>query len=355
MIGIFDYKSVTHLMKNSSYLTPPKTTRPKILVTNRLHQSVLEILRESCDVLVNETQTPWCHDTLISELKQHQPDGLIAFMSDHIDQDVLQASKKLRIVAAALKGTNNIDLTCATAHGVCVTFVPGLLTEPTAELTLALMLMQARQLPQATQFVKSGEFKGWEPQFFAKTLFGAEVGLLGFGAIGQKLTELLSPFQARIKFFDPSVETSQYLHATPCDFEEVVEACDYLVLALPYSASTHHLVSKELISRMRTGAVLVNTARGSIVKESDVADMLATGHLSGYVADVFEMEDWALKDRPTEIDPRLLADSRVVMSPHIGSAIQNVREQIEQEAVQSVLAFYGSQPMANCLNPETRE
>lgn len=105
---------------------------------------------------------------------------------------------------------------------------------------------------------------------------------------------------------------------------------------------------------MRKGAVLVNTARGSIVNECDVADMLKAEHLSGYVADVFEMEDWALVDRPTGIDPRLLADSRVVMSPHIGSAIQNVRKQIEQEAVQSVLTFYTDLPLANCLNPETR-
>lgn len=355
MIDIIDYKKMTLFMNNPLIHPISVTPRPRVLVTNRLHLKVLEKLQVACEVIVNDIETPWSHERLLAELEQHRPDGLVAFMSDNINQEVLQASANLRIVAAALKGTNNIDVSAASARGVCVTFVPGLLTEPTAELTLALMLMQARQLPQATKFVRDGRFKGWEPRFFAKTLFGAQVGMLGFGAIGQKLAALLSPFDVRIKFFDPLVTRSPYPHAMPSTAEAVIGWSDYLVLALPYSASTHHLVDKKLISQMPQGSVLVNTARGSIVKESDVAEMLEVNHLSGYVADVFEMEDWALAGRPTEIEPRLLADNRVLMSPHIGSAIRDVRERIEGEAVTSILDFFNARPLANCLNPEVRD
>ena len=357
MIDIFDYKSVTKTMNKSVDRTPRLSPRPRILVTNQLHPSVLEILHADFEVLMNETSEPWDADTLRAKLEEHQPDGLIAFMSDHINTEILQASRQLKIVAAALKGTKNIDVESATALGICVTYVPGLLTEPTAELTLALMLMQARQLPQATQFVQSGRFKGWEPRFYAKTLFDAEVGLLGFGAIGQKLTQLLTPFRARVKCHDPAL-TAQSLEAAMgavvCDFDEVVQTTDYLVLALPHAPATHHLVDKKLLNQMRQGAVLVNTARGSIVNESDVADALQANHLSGYVADVFEMEDWAVATRPKVIDPRLLSDSRVVMSPHIGSAIQAVREQIEKEAAESIVDFYANKPLPTCLNPQIR-
>lgn len=354
MIGNIDYKKMTLFMNNPLNQPASLALRPRVLVTNRLHFLVLEKLQVECDVIANDTATPWSHERLLAELERHQPDGLIVFMSDNITQAVLQASANLRIVAAALKGTNNIDVSAASALGICITFVPGLLTEPTAELTLALMLMQARQLPQATQFVRDGRFKGWEPRFFAKTLFGAKVGMLGFGAIGKKLAALLGPFNVQIKFYDPSVTSSSFAYATPADVNEVLGWSDYLVLALPYNASTHHLVDKQLISRMPQGSVLVNTARGSIVKEADVADMLQANHLSGYVADVFEMEDWALEGRPIDIEPRLIADNRAVMSPHIGSAIRDVREQIEGEAVASILDFYHARPLVNCLNPEVR-
>jgi|AntAceMinimDraft_13_1070369.scaffolds.fasta_scaffold19962_2 phosphonate dehydrogenase len=354
MIDMFDYKSVTLTMNKSADRMSSPSLRPRILVTNQLHPSVLEMLRADFEVLTNETPEPWTGDTLLAKLEEHQPDGLIAFMSDHINKEVLQASTKLKIVAAALKGTNNIDVESATALGICVTYVPGLLTEPTAELTLALMLMQARQLPQATQFVQSGHFKGWEPRFYAKTLFDADVGLLGFGAIGQQLTHLLTPFRARVKFYDPAITAPPALGAVACDFDEVIQTTDYLVLALPHTPVTHHLVDKKLLYQMRLGAVLVNTARGSIVNESDVADALEANHLSGYVADVFEMEDWAVANRPKVIDPRLLSDSRVVMSPHIGSAIRGIRVRIESDAAETIIAFYAGQPLPTCLNPHIR-
>lgn len=354
---MFDYKSVTSTMNKSAAKTSFTHSRPRILVTNQLHPCVLEILLADFDVVMNETLEPWDAQTLRAKLDTHQPDGLIAFMSDHINKEILQTSQNLKIVSAALKGTNNIDVESATALGICVTYVPGLLTEPTAELTLALMLMQARQLPQATQFVQSGRFKGWEPRFYAKTLFDAEVGLLGFGAIGQQLAQLLMPFRARVKCHDPALtrrSAESVAGAVVCDFDEVVQTTDYLVLALPHTPATHHLVDKKLLRQMRQGAVLVNTARGSIVNESDVADALAANHLSGYVADVFEMEDWAVASRPKAIDPRLLSDSRVVLSPHIGSAIREVREQIETEAAESIVAFYAGEPLPTCLNPQVR-
>ncbi len=329
-----------------------RLTRPKLLISNRLHDDVLATLKEQCEVHMNMSATPWSHQQFLRELESHQPDAALVFMSDCVNVEILRASKNLRLVAAALKGTNNIDIDLASELGVCVTYVPGMLTEPTAELTLTLMLMQARQIPQASRWVKTGNFKGWEPKFFGNTLFRAKVGILGFGAIGQELTKLLKPFSAQVKFFDPKSTTFSELYAEPSTMEEIVAWSDYLVLALPYTSQTHHLINKDVIAHMRNDAVLVNTARGSIVNESDVAEALTAGRLAGYVADVFEMEDWAIKDRPREIDQRLLNDDRVVLTPHIGSAVATIRKQIEMQAAQSVLAYFGGDSVANCLNPQ---
>ncbi len=339
-------------MTNPNARRPIQSGRPKLLISNRLHDEVLATLTEQCEVLMNMSATPWSHQQLLQELETHQPDAALVFMSDCVNDEILRASKNLRLVAAALKGTNNIDADLATELGVCVTYVPGMLTEPTAELTLTLMLMQARQIPQASRWVKSGNFKGWEPKFYGNTLFRAKVGILGYGAIGQELSKLLQPFSAQVKFFDPNLTTSNESHAQSCTMEEIVTWSDYLVLALPYTSQTHHLINKDVISRMRNDAVLVNTARGSIVKESDVADALAANRLAGYVADVFEMEDWAIVDRPREIDQRLLDDDRVVLTPHIGSAVAKIRQQIEMQAAQSVLAYFSGDSVTNCLNPQ---
>lgn len=290
-------------------------------------------------VIANDRSEPWPDDVL----RQHcrGATGIMAFMTDRIDGDLLAACPQLRVVGAALKGFDNIDVAAATKRDIWVTICEDLLTVPTAELAIGLMLSLGRHMMRGDREVRERGFKGWRPVHYGSGLHGAHVGIGGFGKVGQAIAERLTGFGCRIAAFDASSA------AFPARFDGVVmrsdlqsllAQSDYLVLALPLTAETMHLINAEAIAAMKSGSLLVNPARGSLVDEKAVADALAAGRLGGYAADVFECEDWARVDRPGMIDPRLReVTAPTVLTPHIGSAVTSVRREIEASAARSIL------------------
>jgi phosphonate dehydrogenase len=329
--------------------------KPKIVVTNPVFAETEALLGEHATVVINAGPEPWPRDEVRGRCRDAA--GILAFMTDRIDSAFLAACPELRVIGAALKGFDNIDVQAATDAGVWLTIVPNLLTVPTAELAIGLMLALGRNILAGDLSIKKHGFHGWRAQGYGSGLAGATVGLIGFGLVGRAIAERLVGFQCRLLAYDqlasePPEEAWPYV--TMVSFEEAMASSDYVVLALPLTDRTQHIVNCETIAGMKLGARLVNPARGSLVDESAVADAIARGHLSGYAADVFECEDWARGDRPLHIDSRLTASSApTVFTPHIGSGITQVRREIELCAARSILdVLAGRVPRGAVNNPK---
>jgi phosphonate dehydrogenase len=256
-------------------------------------------------------------------------DAMIAFMPDKVDAEFLRGAPRLRIVACALKGFDNFDVAACTESGVWVSIVPDLLTAPTAELAVGLAIALARRVPEGDAFVRAGDFAGWRPELYGTGLDGACVGIVGHGKVGQAIAERLAGFGCEIAAHDPARPESEKLDA-------LLARADYLFVAVPLVDGARHLIGAEALARLKPGALLINVGRGSTVDEAAVATALDAGRLGGYAADVFEMEDWALPDRPRAIDPRLLASPRALLTPHLGSAVARVRADIAMAAALNV-------------------
>ncbi|MBQ8103914.1 MAG: phosphonate dehydrogenase [Afipia broomeae] len=318
----------------------------KTLVTNWVHPEVLDLLRTRGPVEANNTREPWPRHELLSRARE--ADAMIAFMTDHVDDAFLAQCPELRVIACALKGADNFDLAACRRSGVAVSIVPDLLTAPTAELTVGLMISLGRNLLQGDRTIREGSFAGWRPILYGTGLDGASVGIIGIGAVGQAIAHRLRAFRCRLSYFDvrplsPAKEDGSGLMRR--DLPQLLSESDYVVLALPLGENSVHIINAETIAQMKPGALLINPARGSLVDESAAADALEAGHLGGYAADVFELEDWAQTNRPARIEPRLLGHPRTILTPHLGSAVDLVRRDIALAAARDILRFLDGAPL----------
>lgn len=332
------------------------SVRPKVVVTHRAYKEVLQLLRPDCDVVGNDEVESWPADRL--RALAADADALMVFMADKVDDQLLAQCPKLKIVSAALKGPDNIDIEACSRRGIWVSIVPDLLSEPTAELGLALALGITRNVAAGDSIVRSGEFKGWRPVLYGSGLAGNTVGILGMGRLGQAFARLLAGFKTnRIIYHDPAalspVEEAM-LGIGRTTFEQLIARSDVLVVMAPLTASTLHAINRETIGKMKRGAYVVNIGRGSVVDEGAVAEALASGQLSGYAADVFEMEDLSRRDHPHRVHPELLKNTRqTLFTPHLGSAVARVRLEIELAAARNILqALKGERPKNAINQPE---
>jgi phosphonate dehydrogenase len=314
------------------------TDAPLVVVTNWVHQEVLDRLSRHCRVIANADREPWPADILRKHVAS--ADALIAFMPDRIGDVFLDAAPRLRLIACALKGYDNFDLAACTARGVLVTVVEDLLTAPSAELAIGLMIALGRHMLPADRMIRTEGFAGWRPRFYGTGLAGSTVGIIGMGAIGRAIATRLRGFDCAILCHDTLSPPTSGLEFV--DLDALLERSDIIVLALPLTAATHHIIDAARIARMRPGALLVNPARGSLVDEDAVAAALAGGQLGGYAADVFACEDWAQADRPPAIHPGILASERTVLTPHLGSAVEGARRAIAEAAANSVLDLFAA-------------
>jgi phosphonate dehydrogenase len=311
-----------------------KKLKPKIVVTQPVHEDVLTRLKDFGDVVVNPGPEPWSEAALREHLSN--ADGMIAFMPDRVDRKTLELAPRLRTVACALKGFDNFDLAACREAGVVVTFVPDLLTEPTAELAIGLAIAAGRHVLRGDAMVRTGEFSGWRPVLYGTGLHGSVVAVAGLGAVGKAIVDRLQGFGcAEILGVDPSgVDPRVRL----VSLEEAARKADYLLLAVPLLPNSVHLVGRAIVEAAKPNQLIVNIGRGSVVDESAIVDGLESGKIGAYAADVFEMEDWLLPNRPSGISPRLLACERTVFTPHIGSAVSRVRRAIEHRAVDNLIS-----------------
>ena len=321
--------------------------RPKVVVTHRTHEPVKRLLAKECELVANDDEESWPRAKLLDSASDAE--ALLVFMPDQIDQAFLSECPRLKVISGAFKGYDNIDVAACTRRGVWVTIVPDLLSSPTAELALALVLGLTRNLLPGDRLIRGGKFQGWRPLLYGDSLVGKTVGILGMGKLGQAFARLLSAFNARIIYHDPvrmSPVQEAFFGISRAAFDDVLAQSDVLVVLLPLTESTLHLINATTLSKLKKGAYLVNVGRGSTVDEAAVARSLSEGALRGYAADVYEMEDQARSDRPSSIHPELMANlDRTLFTPHLGSAVAQVRLEIELSAAGSVLqALRGERP-----------
>lgn len=327
-------------------------SRPfRVVVTHRVHSEVLDLLSRSCEVIANQTPNSLDREELLSRCRD--ADALLVFMPDHVDEELLRHSPRLRIVAAALKGYDNIDVAACTARGIWVSYVEDLLTAATADLAVGLLIALDRHLLAGDSYVRSGRHRGWRPELYGGGLADRQVGIVGMGAVGRAVAHRLRAFDARLLYRDPNslaVADEQALGAQSVPLETLLARSTAVVLTAPLTAQTRHLIGANALRRLPDGALLVNVGRGSVVDEDAVADALATGRLGGYAADVFAFEDWSDRCRPRDIPHRLLAHDRTVFTPHLGSAVTDVRRRIERAAAQSIIDVRAGNPPSIAAN-----
>ena len=301
----------------------------RVFVSRKLPVDPAEVLSDHQVEVWPEASPPPAE---VLRAKVSDADALLTLLSDRVDQALLDAGTRLKIVANYAVGFDNIDVAAARERGVWVTHTPGTLTDATADLTFALLLAVARRLPEAQAETRSGTFGHWSPTaFLGLELAGAQLGILGFGAIGRAVARRARAFGMRVRYCSRTeVPPDQREGAEPLDWDALLETSDVLSIHAPLTDATRGLLSAEALFRMKPGARLINTARGPIVDEAALVAALEGGPLGGAGLDVFE-------DEP-RIHPGLVERSDVVLTPHIGSATTDARRRMAHKALRNVAA-----------------
>jgi glyoxylate/hydroxypyruvate/2-ketogluconate reductase len=314
-----------------------------IAVTRAIFEDQLASLKMQFAVLDNQADQP-----LGAALAQHAQAalGLLSTAADPINATLLDAWPQLKIISNIAVGYNNIDLAAATARGIMVTNTPGVLTETTADMAWALLMATARHVPQSEAWLRQGKWDKWAlQQWLGKDVHGATLGIVGMGRIGAAIGRRASGFGMHIVYHNRSESLeAKLLNARWLGLDDLLKTADFVVLVLPYSKDTHHVIGARELGLMKRDAILINIARGGIVDDAALIDALANQRIGGAGLDVFENEP--------AFDKRFLDLPNAVLTPHIGSASGATRRAMADLAIKNLSAGLAGQIPPNLVNPE---
>jgi len=304
----------------------------KVFVSGTLLGDALDVLRESFEVLQ-------CDSVAAADLEEVS--GIVALITDRIDETVLARAPELKIVANVAVGVDNIDLAACAARSVVVTNTPDVLTEATADLAFGLLLDAARRISEGDRLVRAGEWKQWTPSFhLGARVHGMKLGIVGFGRIGMAMARRARGFGMHVGYTQRKripENLERVLGATYVpDIDELCATSDAISIHCPLTPETRGLFSAERLARMKQRSLLINTARGAIIDEPALAAALQNGPLAAAGLDVYV-------DEP-RVHPALLALRNVVLAPHIGSAERETREAMASLAAANMIAVLHERP-----------
>ncbi len=322
--------------------------RPRVFVTQPVARSALDRLRKVAAVTVNPDASRIIgRRALLAAVRRC--DILFSLLHDRIDREVIAANPTLRAIASQSITPDNIDVAEATRRRIPVTVVPPIVAEATADVNFALMLMVARRLVEGDRLVHKRRFPGSQSSHLAgAAVFGKTLGLVGGGGrIGTAVARRARGFDMRVLYWSPrrkpeSLEREFALTYVPLD--RLLAESDFVSLHSPLTPQTRHQIGRRELALMKPTAFLINTARGAIVDEAALARALAKRQIAGAGLDVFEHEP--------EVAPALLKMPNVVTTPHLGSAVVEVRERMANIVADNILALVDGRPPPNCINPE---
>ena len=320
--------------------------KPRVLVTREVFDETLDYLRQHCEVIDNQRDEPYAAEALGRALTDCE--GLMCALTDRVDAALLAAAPKLKAVANIAVGYNNIDVPACTARGVMTTNTPGVLDDSTADLAWTLMLGTARRITEVERRIRNGEWTGWQlKQWLGVDVHHATLGIVGMGRIGQAIARRALGFEMKVIYHNRksiAPELERKCNATYVSFDELLAQSDFIVLQVPYSPQTHHLIGAAQLKKMKPTAILINSTRGGVVDDAALIDALKKGVIRAAGLDVYENEP--------KLNPDFLKLDNVVLAPHVGSSTEATRKAMAMLAAQNLVAALQGQLPPNLINPE---
>ncbi|MGB5556555.1 MAG: D-glycerate dehydrogenase [Paracoccaceae bacterium] len=309
--------------------------RLSVVVTRRLPEVVETRMTELFNVTLREDDTPLTREQLAAAMQS--ADVLVPTLTDHIDAALIaQAGDKLKLIANYGAGIDHLDVHTARQRGILVSNTPGVVTEDTADMTLALILAVTRRIPEGLALMQSGHWQGWAPTaLLGGRIMGRRLGILGMGRIGQAVARRARAFGMQVHYHNrkrlrPEIEEEH--EATYWEsLDQMVSRMDILSINCPHTPSTFHLMNARRLKLMKPSAVIVNTSRGEVIDENALTRMLRSAEIAGAGLDVFE--------RGAEINPRLRELKNVVLLPHMGSATVEGRAEMGEKVIINIKTF----------------
>lgn len=323
-------------------------SKPTVFVTRIIPAIGMEMLHQIAEIEVWPDRLPPPYEILLEKVKGK--DGLLCLLTDKIDRNLLEtAGSSLKVISQMAVGYDNIDIAAATAKRIPVGHTPDVLTDATADLTWALLMTAARRVLEADKFTRGGEWKTWEPTLLlGADISGATLGIVGCGRIGQAVARRAVGFGMRILYYnrqrlEPSLEKSLGLEYR--EFDVLLAESDFVTIHTSLSQDTYHLFSDAQFEIMKQNAILINTARGSIVDADALYRALTSGRISGAALDVTDPE-------PIPLDSSLLTLDNLIITPHIGSASRQTRDKMAMMAASNLAAGLKGEKLPYCVNPQ---
>ncbi len=323
--------------------------KQRVFVTRKIPDEGLKMITEKFDTTVWPSQEP----PSIQEIIQNAEDcdGLVTLLSDSIGPDVINKLPKLKVIAQYAVGYDNIDVSLATKRKIAVTNTPGVLTETTADLTWALLMAASRRIVEADRYIRDKKWDvAWGPEMLlGSDIYGATLGIIGMGRIGQSVARRASGFNMKILYYSRTQNQNieNELDVKHVDLHTLLRESDIVTLHIPLNSETHHLISKAEFELMKEDSILVNTSRGKVVDESALYTALKEGHIGSAGLDVFQEE-------PISKNSPLLDLENVVIVPHIGSASKNTRATMSRMCAENLIAALDGNMPPNIVNPEVQ-
>lgn len=324
--------------------------RPSVYITRRIPDSTLEKISQVCQVEMWEEEDIPVPRAVLEE-KIENIDGLFCLLTETIDVALLQKAKQLKVISNMAVGYNNIDVAAATEKGIFVTNTPGVLTETTADLTFALLMATARRIVEASDFLREGRWKTWSPMLLTgQDIYGATLGIIGLGRIGESLAKRAKGFDMRILYHNRSrkEEAEKIGGIEYAELDSLLRESDFVCVMTPYTEETRNLIGERELSLMKKSAILINTARGGIVNEAALYEALKQNQIWAAGLDVFEQE-------PVSPDHPLLTLPNVVTLPHIGSASIQTRTRMAELAAANLIQGVMGETPVNHVNRDVRQ
>ncbi len=321
----------------------------KIFISRNIPGDSLDKFKDSGhEFTVSEFNRPLTAEEFLNRAKGS--DAILSLLTDKIDGEVMDAiGPQLKIISNYAVGFDNINIQEATDRGILVSNTPSdEVDEAVAEHTWALISSLSRRVVEADESVRRGMYRGWEPDvFLGVNLIGKTIGIIGLGGIGKMVARRANGYKMNVVYNKRTrdEESEKELGVKYLTFDELLTQSDVVSLHLPLTEETRHMFNRDSLSKMKKGSFLVNTARGSIVNESDLVESLRSGHLSGAALDVFDNEP--------NVSPELIGMPNVITTPHIASATWEARQKMGEMAVSAILSSLNNQKPENLVNPET--
>lgn len=316
----------------------------KIYVSRRIPSAVLEHLQTAGDVQLHDDDNPPSRQQFLENIAE--ADAVLTMLTEKMDAEAFTVAAQLKVISNYAVGYDNISIAAANWRGIPVGNTPGVLTESTADLAFTLILAGARRIGEGIQYVQKGQWKTWYPlQLPGYDIYGATLGIIGFGRIGQAVARRAKGFGMRIVYHGGSQEGAPELQAEKMALDDVLKVSDFVTLHVPLKNETRHLIGAAQLALMKPTAILVNTARGAVVDSDALVEALKKGTPAGAALDVTDPE-------PIPADHPLLKLPNCLIVPHIGSATYATRERMGMLAADNIIAGLRGEHLPNCVNPE---